>query len=92
MEPISKKLRPIKLTSRKAGGVNSPFNDAVDRAIKTLQLEGRFSYWCGRFKNIDPQVISYLVGCVKNAKGVKSNGGYLNWTINTYRKENGVKP
>ena len=66
-------------------GVNSPFNDAVDRVKNTItDQDWSFKRWCGHLRGIPPQTIHEMLG---RAKGAKSIGKHFNWQVKEWRKE-----
>ena len=66
------------------GGINSPFNDAVDRALDTIG-EGKkdFAMWCGRLKGFHPDYISLLAA---KAKLGKKPIALFSWLIKEERR------
>jgi hypothetical protein len=70
---------------KQKGGINSPFNDAVERVRTTItDQKWSFGRWCGYLKNIPPQTIHEMLG---SAKGAKNVGKHFNWLVGEYRKE-----
>lgn len=75
----------LKLPKLKRSGVNSPFNDAVDRALDTIgEDKKRFAYWCGRMKGIPPQMISHFAA---RAKDGDRPAALLSWLIKEYKAQ-----
>jgi hypothetical protein len=73
--------KPTKAT----GGVNSPYNDAVDRALDTIgEDKKQFAFWCGRLKGLDPQYISFLAA---KAKSGREPVALFSWLIKEHRKQ-----
>lgn len=73
--------RPKKTT----GGVNSPFNDAVDRALDTIGEDKKhFAYWCGRLRGIHPDFVSHMAA---KAKDGKNPIALFQWLIKEHRKQ-----
>lgn len=84
MENLRKYLH-VKVTPKKvSGGVNSAFNDAVDRAIQELKLDGKFGMWCGRLRGFAPQKIGELVS---KAKGGERPAALFSWLVKKHKEE-----
>lgn len=67
MDRISSHLRLPEPQS--SAGVNSVFQDAVDRALDTIAEDKKhFGYWCGRLKTFQPQYISFLAAKAKDGR------------------------
>lgn len=75
---------PPKQPKMASGGVNSPFNDAVDRAIQLLKLDGKFAMWCGRLRGFSPQQIGFLAS---QAREGKNPAALFSFLIKKYRLE-----
>lgn len=68
MQGISPQLNLPK-PKKQIGGVNSPFNDAVDRALDTIGEDKKhFPFWCGRLKGINPQYISHMASKAQHGR------------------------
>ena len=53
----------------KRGGINSPFNDAVDRVHGTITDQGwPFARWCGYLRGIPPQKIHEMLSIAMNGR------------------------
>lgn len=75
----------LKLPKPKRSGVNSLFNDAVDRALDTMgEDKKRFAYWCGRLRGINPQLISLMAA---KAKDGRNPAALFNWLLKEYRAQ-----
>jgi hypothetical protein len=87
MDRISSHLNIPKPTKAN-GGVNSPFNDAVDRALDTIGEDRNnpkiFPYWCGRLRGIHPQFISHMAA---KAKEGRNPIALFSWLIKEHRKQ-----
>jgi hypothetical protein len=82
MDHIASNLKPPK---PKRSGVNSPFNDAVDRALDTIgEDKKRFAYWYGRLRGINPQVISLMAA---KAKDGRNPIALFQWLIKEHRAQ-----
>jgi hypothetical protein len=82
MDHIASNLR---MPREKRSGVNSPFNDAVDRALDTIgEDKKRFAYWCGRLRGINPQIVSHMAA---KAKEGRKPAALFSWLIKEHRAQ-----
>ena len=66
------------------GGVNSEFNDAVDRARNAVtDVSWSFPRWCGYLKGIPAQKIHEMVASAQQSNNV---GRRLFWLVKNYRQ------
>lgn len=74
---------------KKAGGVNSPFNDVVSQVVEKYsdQIDARtkkpwtFGRWCGYLRNIPEYEILRMM------KDAGNNPRLFNWHVKEYKKE-----
>jgi hypothetical protein len=67
------------------GGVNSPFNEAVDQ-VKNAITDQRWSFarWCGFLKNIPADEILSMLTVSKKSPNV---GRHFNWLVGQYKQK-----
>ena len=69
---------------RQRGGINSPFNDAVERVRTTITDQNwPFARWCGYLRNIPPFEIQRMIGIAEKSK---NPGRHFNWLVKDYRQ------
>lgn len=69
---------------KKTGGVNSPFNEAVNRVKETIKdQDWTFSRWCGYLRNIPAIEIQ---GMIAIAEKNKNPGRHFHWLVKEYKK------
>lgn len=68
---------PEKPAIPKNGGVNSPFNNAVDHVVQFMGEPKKFAYWCGRLRKLPPQEIFGLISRAKEGRNPKALFNFL---------------
>lgn len=80
------------ITAKKVsnGGVNSEWNDAVDRAMKAIDNRDMrtkepwtFKRWCGYLRNVPAYKIHEMVALAVKAS---NTGAHFNWQVKEYKK------
>jgi len=69
---------------KKKGGLNSPFNDAVDQVMTFMRAKETFGYWCGRLRGIPAQEIHSMMS---RAKEGTNRAALFNYLLKEYRKK-----
>jgi len=68
---------------KKKGGVNSPFNDAVDRVMKAIpDQKWSFGRWCGYLRNVPVFEIQSMIASAEKDKNV---GRKFHWLVRQYK-------
>ncbi|MGZ8880288.1 MAG: hypothetical protein ACXW1N_08245 [Halobacteriota archaeon] len=71
------------------GGINSPFNEAVDQVMKAIpDQKWSFGRWCAYLRNIPVDEIHAMLTSALKSENV---GRKLNWLIGQYREHEKLK-
>jgi len=78
-DALEKRFKVVK----QKGGVNSPFNDAVDRVMKAIpDQKWSFGRWCGYLRNIPVFEIQSMIASAEKSDNV---GRKFNWLVKDYK-------